>query len=280
MGYPVSVWIDYYRELPVEEAIRLLSQAGFQYGELSDIHLPGIMERGDPAREGARLKAFADTLGYTIPQAHLSYQQGLTDDTVPQKLIPELDMMAALGVKKAVLHIGGGQEMEQEARYAAWIRNLEILSRYVEGTGVTLCLENLMITPESRTAQSLLQIIKDAGDKNLAICLDTGHLHFVNCQGLGKQTQSEFIRTAGDKLQALHIADNNGLGDTHQMPYSARYGIDWKDVMEGLRDIHYQGLFNFEIVGEWNGTPAIKAAKLAYVQKLAEQLLSDEFINS
>lgn len=278
MKYPVSVWIDYYREVPVEEAIRLLSQAGFRYGELSDIHLPRIMERGDPAREGARLKAFADSLGYTIPQAHLSYQQGLTDGTVPQMLMPELDMMAALGVKKAVLHIGGGNTLEQKARYDAWIRNLQILANHVEGTGITLCLENLMSIPESRTAHSLLQVICDAGDKNLAICLDTGHLHFCNCQGLASQSQGDFIRTAGDKLQALHIADNNGLADTHQMPFSARYGIDWKDVMQGLWDIDYKGLFNLEIVGEWEGTPAIKAAKLAFVRQLTDAMLSDAFV--
>ena len=150
--------------------------------------------------------------------------------------------------------------------------------KYVEGTGVTLCLENLPSIATTRTAQSLLHFISDAGDKNLAICLDTGHLHLNNARGDTNQTHGDFIRTAGDYLQALHIVDNNGLGDTHQMPFSARTGVDWKDVMQGLRDIDYKGLFNLEILGERGGNPAIKAAKLAFIKTMCEEMLSDAFV--
>ena len=284
MKYPVSVWIDYYEELPVEQAIALLAKAGYTHGELSIVHLTQLMEKSDPVAAGKALKATADSYGYSIPQGHLSFLEergfpgGLVEDGALERLKPELDMFAAAGISKAVLHLGGGKELPEEERYARWVKYVSILSRYVEGTGVTLCLENLPSIAPTRTAQSLLNFISDAGDKNLAICLDTGHLHLTNTRGDTNQSHGDFIRAAGSYLQALHIVDNNGEKDTHQMPFSARTGVDWVDVMKGLNDIDYKGLFNLEILGERGGNPAIKAAKLAFIKTMCREMLSDEFI--
>ena len=284
MKYPVSVWIDYYEELTVEEAIANLSKAGFTHGELSIVHLEQLMQRGDPETVGKALRATADSFGYSIPQGHLSFQPvrglpgGLVEDAALERLKPDLDMFAAAGISKAVLHLGGGPELPEEERYARWVKYTSLLSEYVEGTGVTLCLENLAGIAVTRTAGSLLQFIADAGGKNMAICLDTGHLHLTNSRGDTNLTHGDFIREAGDCLQALHIVDNNGEKDTHQMPFSARTGVDWVDVMRGLRDIDYKGLFNLEILGERGGSPAIKEAKLAFIKIMCREMLSDEFI--
>ena len=284
MKYPVSVWIDYYEELQVEEAIAKLSGAGFAHGELSIVHLEHLIARGNPEAVGKALKATADSYGYSIPQGHLSFQPvrglpgGLVEDGALERLKPDLDMFAAAGISKAVLHLGGGPELPEEERYARWVKYVSILSQYVEGTGVTLCLENLPGIAPTRTAKGLLQFMADAGGKNLAICLDTGHLHLTNCRGDTNLSHSEFIRDAGDYLQALHIVDNNGEKDTHQMPFSARTGVDWVDVMKGLNDIDYKGLFNLEILGERGGNPAIKAAKLAFIKTMCREMLSDAFI--
>lgn len=284
MNYPVSVWIDYYEEKPVEEAIALLTKAGFTHGELSIVHLEQMMENGEPEAVGRALKTTADRFGYSIPQGHLSFLEtrgfpgGLVEEGALERLKPELDMFAAAGISKAVLHLGGGKGMAEEERYDRWVHYTSILSRYVDGTGVTLCLENLPSIAPTRTAEGLLKFISDAGDKNLAICLDTGHLHLTNVRGDTALSHGDFIRTAGDYLQALHIVDNNGEKDTHQMPFSARTGVDWVDVMKGLRDIDYKGLFNLEILGERGGNPAIKAAKLAFIKTMCREMLSPGFL--
>lgn len=279
MRYPVSVWIDYWEHVSVEESITRLHKAGFTHGELSIIHLPQIMAKPDPVKAGLELKKFTDDLGFTVPQGHTSFTEGLVGPAALERLKPEMDMFAAWGIQKAVVHVNGGKDMtDTEARYAAWIENLRALSAYVEGTGVTLCLENLNSVAETRSAENLLKIIKDAGDKNLGICLDTGHLHLSNTKGTTNETHGDFIRNVGSYLQALHIVDNNGEKDTHQMPFSARTGVDWVDVMKGLRDVDYKGLFNLEILGERGGNDTIREAKLAFIKTMCEQMLSDEFI--
>ena len=131
MKYPVSVWIDYYDELSVEESISLLSKAGFTHGELSIVHLAQLMEKENPVATGKALKSYADGLGYAIPQGHLSFSGGLCDDAALERLKPELEFFAAAGIQKAILHTNGGKDLSEEARYDRWIHYVRKL--YVEG---------------------------------------------------------------------------------------------------------------------------------------------------
>lgn len=278
MKYPVSVWLDYFRDLPVNEAITRLANAGFTHGELSLDHLEQIMAAGDPATNGKELWKYADHCGFTIPQGHLSFDGGLCDDSALERLKPELDLFAAAGIAKAVLHFNGGNELPDAARYDRRIHYVRKLSEYVEGTGVILCIENMYSDSQCRSANQIRSIIADAGGKNLAICLDTGHLHLSREKGLTAQSHREFILEAGELLQALHITDNNGLQDTHQMPFSARFGVNWHEVIGALREIDYKGLFNLEILGERIAPLPIREAKLTFIRSMCDYMLSDEFL--
>ena len=70
MNCPLSVWIDYFEELPVEQSIEELVKAGFTHGELSITHLAQLIEKPNPEVTGAALKTVADQYGYTISQGH------------------------------------------------------------------------------------------------------------------------------------------------------------------------------------------------------------------
>lgn len=278
MKYPVSVWLPYFTELPVREAISHLTRAGFFHGELSTEHYRELMACGDPVTAGNTLRQYADGVGYTVSQGHLTFQGGLCDDAAIERLKPEVDMFAAAGVTKAVIHVNGGNDLSPEERYARRVTYLGKLSEYAEGSGITLCVENVHTIPECQDAAKIKKIIRDAGGKNLGICLDTGHLHLTRMQGQTEESFRDFILDAGDLLQALHITDNNGTEDTHQMPFSARRGVPWHEVMCALRDIGYQGIFNLEIIGERYAPLAIKLAKLHFIYTMCEYLMSDEFL--
>ena len=270
MSFPNSVYISYFDDLPVEDAVRLLAQAGFTHGELSIDH----RDFPDPAG----FRRYLASLDFAIPQGHLLFSQGLCTPEAMDILKKDLELFHALGIAKAVIHVSGGKDLPEETRYATWVKNLEELGNFVEGTGITLCLENLYAVPMTNTVDKLLRIIRDAGGKNMAICLDTGHLHLTNRLSGESQSQGEFIRKAGSLLQALHIVDNDGLGDTHQMPYSDRSVVDCVDVMQALRDVDYQGLFNLECLGERRPPMPIKLAKLAFMRQMCEYMQTDEFL--
>ena len=278
MKYPVSVWLDYFYMTSVEEAIERMAKAGFTHGELSIPHLGQLMERDTPEAVGKALRQYADSVGFSLSEGHLSFIGGLCDAAALERLMPELDMFAACGIEKAVIHTNGGNDLSDQERYDRWIHYLRKLSEYVEGTGVTICIENMFGIAQCRSAKQIKKMIKDAGEKNFAICLDTGHLHLSIANKVVDESQRDFILESGDLLQAMHIVDNNGLGDVHQMPYSARYGVDWKEVMKALHEIDYSGLFNLECIGERNAPMPIKEAKLTFIRAMCDYMLSDEFI--
>jgi sugar phosphate isomerase/epimerase len=140
------------------------------------------------------------------------------------------------------------------------------LTAYLKGSDVHICLENLFT--HTQTCSQLLSLIERAGNDNLGICLDTGHLN------LADRDQAAFIRQAGTYLRALHITDNQEKMDEHILPF-ARGTVDWLTVVRSLDKIHYGGLFNYEIPGENKAPLSIRLAKLDYIKEMTRCLFAE-----
>ena len=272
--FPASVWSEYYPNLSIQDSVLRLKAAGFTHTELSITHTEQLVAEGTPERTGAQLQQFFRDEGFTVPQGHLSFSKGLCSEEAIDLLKRELALYQALGITNAVLHFNGGKGLPPEEQFSLRVEGIRKLQPMLKGTPLHLCLENLGSVPDTHTAQKLLHIMDTVGGENLAICLDTGHLHLVNGRGEAEQTQREFILTAGSHLRAMHVTENNGKNDVHQMPYSARYGIDWPQVVAALREVGYRGLFNLEILGERNAPEAIKEAKLRFIREMVTLMLA------
>ena len=279
MGFAVSVWSDYYPEYTLEEVVEAFSAVGFGATELSLVHLEKLKKQGQPEKVGAQVLRFLQDRGFSIPQGHLSFTKGLCDPVAVEEIKGELDLFAAMGIQNAVLHFNGGNELTAEARMACRMESLRILRDHAKGMPVTLCLENLGSVPETHTVQQLNAIIDELGG-GLGICLDTGHLHLTNGRGETNQSPREFILGAGERLKAMHITENNGKNDVHQMPYSARTGINWREVVAAIREIGYSGLFNLEILGENKCPIPIRNAKLRFVKEMTDYMMTEEFLRT
>jgi sugar phosphate isomerase/epimerase len=55
------------------------------------------------------------------------------------------------------------------------------------------------------------------------------------------------IKALGNRLQALHIHDNDLHDDSHQIPFSMK--IDFDKVANALREIGYKGYLTLECNG-------------------------------
>ena len=73
---------------------------------------------------------------------------------------------------------------------------------------------------------------------NLRICLDTGHANVFNLN------VAEEVRKIKDKLQVLHVHDNNFGIDSHLFPYFGT--VKWKEFGKALTDINFNGVFSLE----------------------------------
>ena len=280
MDLTVAVYSDFYTEYTLEETVEAFAAVGFRATELSLVHLKKLLDRGDPKTVGESVKRFLDEKNFTIPQGHLSFGKGLCDPASLEDNKRELQLFAALGIKNAVLHFNGGKELPAQERMARRLERVGLFRDYAKELGVTICLENLGSVPETHTVQQLLGIIDALGDDNLGICLDTGHLHLTNGRGETQQSHREFILGAGKYLRAMHITENNGKNDVHQMPYSARTGINWQEVVAALGEIGYDGLFNLEILGENKAPLPIRHAKLRFIKEMTDYMVSEDFLKA
>lgn len=280
MRFPISVWGGYYKDLRPDTVMNLYREAGFSHMEWSQRHTEMLLKEGDPEKMGLQVAAWAKERNFTIPQGHLGFKGGLCTDERLEQLKREVDLFQNAGITNAVLHANGGDELPEQQRYDCWVKNIRILCDYVKGTNLTFCLENLGSVPFTHRVENLLKLIDDCGGENLGICLDAGHLHLTRIRDGNDQTATEFVRTAGKRLRALHVHENNGRADDHQLPFSAKKAFDWRELVRALEEIGYQGLFNMELMGESNNTPlAVRHEKLKYIRNLCEYMLSDEYLN-
>ena len=157
------------------------------------------------------------------------------------------------GIKYLVIH-GISRMIDDYTQTPETIHELNyylyesLISTLLE-TEVTVCLENLFTYHGTQIVEGTCSVAAEAvsyidvlnekaGKECFGLCLDTGHLNL-----LGKN-QGDFIRTLGSRIKALHLHDNNGMGDDHLAPYTGT--IIWKDVMQALKDVGYSGDLNFE----------------------------------
>jgi sugar phosphate isomerase/epimerase len=132
-------------------------------------------------------------------------------------------------------------------RRAAFVASLRELAGTAAGLGVQVAIENGGAGWRSEVP-NLRALLADAGAGDagesggaapaLGICLDTGHAHL-------RGDAAGAIRQAGRALRTLHIHDNAGGRDEHQLPPTGT--IDWPSVVGALRETGYAGVFLYEI---------------------------------
>ena len=123
--------------------------------------------------------------------------------------------------------------------------------------GITLCVENLYESAGTRlvegpccdaalAAERIDHINDRFGAEVLGFCFDTGHANVVGLDFY------DFLTTLGRRLKVLHIHDNDGISDLHQIPFTFtrernnRPSTDWEGFIAGLAAADFDGVLNFE----------------------------------
>ena len=119
----------------------------------------------------------------------------------------------------------------------------------VKETGVMVLLENLFATTNNKRyvgvcsnmyeAVEYIDTLNEmAGEECFGLCFDVGHLNIVH------YPITDYVKTLGKRIKALHMHDNDMDGDQHLAPYAGT--VRWCDLYSALRDIGYDGDLNFE----------------------------------
>lgn len=94
-----------------------------------------------------------------------------------------------------------------------------------------------------------------AGCDKFGICINVGHANLLSIN------VRDMVRVCGKKTGIMHINDNDGKGDYHQMPYTFTTGrgllsTDWGNIIGDLSRIGFDGRFVFNVEGTFKRTPA------------------------
>ena len=225
--------------------------------------------------EGEELKNKAEELrreiegaSITVSQTHGPWRWPPRDFTVGdreerfEKMAKAIRITRLLGCSRFVIHplmpFGFDSDPCPEK---LWKMNAEFFKRLLPtavGNDVVICLENMPMAALSISRpEDVLRFAKAMHSPNFKVCLDTGH-----CAVLGI-SPADAVRLLGrEYLYALHVHDNDGVNDSHLIPYDGV--IDWDGFSRALSDIGFDGCLSLEteVRGEMPDTERDKKERL------------------
>lgn len=266
----ISTAIDYFAQKAGEhKAVELCAKAGFDGWDFSMFDMCRYLwpqdicvDSGHPLRTDAYLK-FSRELknigldnGIVCNQSHAPFPVDVPQ--VRSYLKRAIECTAEAGGEICVIHPDNNRSPEENAEMY-----LELLP-FAKSCGVKIATENMWNWKAGEpyscfaacaTAESFCKHLQAVDDDFFVACLDIGH---AEMQGSGDGAV-KMIHALGDKLQALHIHDNDCVHDSHAIPFSMN--IDFAAVVKALKEIRYSGWFTLEVCKEIEGND--EAAVLA-----------------
>ena len=238
-------------------------------------------------------KKAADEAGIRINQMHMPYPNYVPNgkkelnDYLRNVVAPKsMRICNFFGCKYIVIH-GFKLAYNLGSEEAEWERTrdfLDFLAPTAKEMGITVCIENLYTgignhivegpcCNAGRAAERIDRFNDKYNAEVLGFCFDTGHANLVGIDF------EDFITRLGKRLKVLHVHDNDGISDLHQIPFTFtksrenKPSTDWDGFIRGLRAIDFDGTISFETAPVLTSFPdTMKKDVLSFIQKIGEYL--------
>jgi sugar phosphate isomerase/epimerase len=265
--FSLGVNMSYYGDLGFDGSVARLSHLGF--------HNLDLMIDTNWIQSKEKVRSIIDILGsynmrkvqcHAPPQVDISsFDENKRNDAV-NFLNAVACYCAKLGIETLVVHPAGGDvdcgardDNELGIIKENHVKPLMILGAVAKDLGIRIALENIADRALPRGLRwfgsyvwELRDLLDALESEALGICLDTGHL---NAQGMQVDLG---VRETGRHLIATHIHDNVGLIDSNfwgagKWEYLDQHlppgwgSIDWKTVLNALREVGYRGVLTLEL---------------------------------
>jgi sugar phosphate isomerase/epimerase len=235
-----------------EAAVKILGEVGFDCYDFSMFSIPnGSDPLGgeDYMQTVLAVKKVADETGLVCNQSHAPFPSyrpgdGVWNSKITGWIIRALEITSVLGGKICIVHPWNDWSPEENAE-----RLYQPLLPYCKKYNVKIAVENMWNWPKGSPyavpcacslPENFVKQMQLLDPEWFVACLDLGHAAMFPAQ----TSVAEMIVALGDRLQALHIHDNDRHSDLHAFPYTG--AIDWESVYSALKQIGYQGDLTFE----------------------------------
>ncbi len=241
-------------------------------------------------------KEAAKITGIQINQMHMPYPVYIPNatteinDYLMRTVAPKsLEICAFFGCPYIAVH-GFKLARNLGSEAAEWEQTekfLESLAPLAKELKITICMENIYTSIGShiiegpccdarKAAARIDRINEKYGAEIMGFCFDTGHANLVGID------MEDFITTLGKRLKVLHIHDNDGIGDLHQIPYTFTRNrenassTDWDGFVRGLRKIQFDKVLSFETAPVLSAFPkAMKREVLGFIAQIGSYIAGE-----
>lgn len=255
----IGISTGFFYEQDLIETLPIIHQAGFKFIELwagasgwgQYTHYNWherkyTMELKKKLQEfGMRVWSVHAPFSETMDLSNLVEQQRKSAVEECCKLIETLKILQSeiLVIHPAVKTFDLKDSQLKEKRIAQAKKSVGEIAETARAEGCRIAIENLLPHILGGETEVLFQLLKDRQGDSLGICFDSSHAN------LWKEPKVEaYLKTVSPYLMATHFSDNYGLYDDHHPPGDGE--INWKGILQILKESGYQGVFMLEVLGE------------------------------
>jgi sugar phosphate isomerase/epimerase len=112
-----------------------------------------------------------------------------------------------------------------------------------------------------RNAASMMRLLDHVNSPALGMNFDPSHLF-----PMGEMSQA-VVYEVGERIFHTHFSDNDGTSNAHWRPGKGK--IDWKSVLQALRDVKYDGVISIEL----EDVPGVASRGQASTEALDREVL-------
>ena len=272
---------------PMTEMMKIAKTAGFQEFDLNfyDWSLPHSPFLTDKWRSWIEeIAEEKERLGVSFGQCH-AYTYNFLDPCMTSEekerhemlVLRSLECSAIVGATVCVTHPDTDFTAISQGKCSKE-KNLEYFKRLIEKAGafeMELAIENMCditIAPRRKYCaypEELADLLDTLSDKRIGACWDFEHADIM------QQNQRQSLLLLKDHLKATHVSDTHSATDPDLMHVMPSFGkIDWKEAVETLKEINYQGSFSFEVNNYGNYFPdELLPTALEFAYKIGQYLM-------
>ncbi len=131
-------------------------------------------------------------------------------------IIEEIYFAQNYGIKNVVAHITGGNNPPQMNEVG--LNNILRILNVCEALDINFCMEN------TRRTDYIQYVFDNLKSDNLKFCFDSGHANAFT-----QNLETFPWHLMGNKLQCVHLHDNDGISDQHLQPFAGN--INWDKLI-------------------------------------------------
>lgn len=244
----------------MQEMMRYAKEAGFDTLDISFYdwalpHSPFLTEDWRRWIDGVAEEK--ERLGMRFGQSH-AYTYNFLDPSLSEEarareeelVLRSVECCHILGSRLCVTHPDTDYRAARVME-ASKEKNLLYFRRLLERTArfeMSLAVENMCditIAPKRKYCaypEELLELSEAMNDARFGVCWDFEHADIM------QQDQRQALLLLGKHLKATHVSDTHSATDPdymHVLPLTGK--VNWKEIMQTLHEIGYDGYFSFEV---------------------------------